>query len=133
MPTPYVVALVLEPEFGERLFGLAARVPVWIVDTPTNHTAAQTYWVEHPGQPHTEGVTTFKVERSASPEAWCAEVLSDIDLHHGESSHDPAYSAVEVFGTTLTAALREGFKDYGMAEFEERPGGFVAKKATAAA
>lgn len=90
--------------------------------------AAQKQWAEHPAQSHTEGVTTFKVDSSASREVWCAEVLSDIDLHHGEYSHDPPYSAVEVLGTTLTRGLRERFNQYEMAEFEERPGGFVAKR-----
>jgi len=131
MPTQYAVAVVLEPAFGERLTELAARLPVWIVDTPANRAAAKRYWAEHPGQSHTEGVTTFKVDLSLSPEAWCAEVLPDIDLHHGEYSHDPAYTAVEVFGTPLTATLQQRFADYGLAECVERPGGFVATKGAA--
>ncbi len=133
MTFPYAVAVVLDLEFGDRLSELAARLPVWIVDTPANRRAAQRHWVEHPGLSHTEGVTTFKVDLSSSAEVWCAEVLSDIDLHHGEYSHDPAYGAVEVFGATLTAALQQTFKGYGMAEFVERPGGFVATRGAAAA
>ena len=70
MPFPYAVAVVLDLEFGDRLSELAARLPVWIVDTPANRRAAQKHWGEHPGLSDTEGVTTFKVDLSSSAEVW---------------------------------------------------------------
>ena len=32
----YVVGIVVDPQFGERLGELAAKLPVWIADTPVN-------------------------------------------------------------------------------------------------
>jgi hypothetical protein len=124
---------VLEPDFGDRLSELAARMPVWIVDTPLNRAAAQKEWAQRPRLSHTEGITTFKVDPAASAEAWLSGVLSDVDLHHGEYSHDPAYSAIEVFGATPTPQLREAFAGYGLDEIAERIGGFVATQSRAAA
>jgi hypothetical protein len=128
MSSPYTVAVVLETEFGESLFEIAARMPVWIVDTPRNRAAAERHWAEHPELPHTLGVTTFKVDRAAPAEDWLADVLSSLDLHHGEYSHDPPYGAIEVFGATLTMGLRGAFAEFGLDELVERPGGFVAKR-----
>src|SRR5262245_46789716 len=118
MPTPYCVAIVLETDLGDRLGELAARMPVWIVDTPANRAAAQRYWAHNPGRPHTEGVTTFVLDASRPDDL--ADVLSEVDLHHGEYSHDPPYSVVEVFGADLTPALRQAFAEFGLTRFIER-------------
>jgi hypothetical protein len=91
------VAIVFDAAFGSRLFELAARMPVWIVDTPPN-LAAVDQWRPHPAQSEAEGVTTFKVDPKETAEAWCADILYMVDLHHGEYSHDPPYSAIEVIG-----------------------------------
>ncbi|HWW83709.1 MAG TPA: hypothetical protein VNZ26_08920 [Vicinamibacterales bacterium] len=122
----YTVGIVVDAAFGDRLLDLALRMPVWIVDTPANRASAETYWRTNPGRSHTEGVTTFKCELSCAPEEWCAGVLSDIDLHHGQYSHVPPYSVVEVFGSSLTEKLRTAFNGYGFAVFSEHPDGFRA-------
>lgn len=124
---PYSVAVVVDVAFA-ALDEIARHMPVWIVDSPYNRDLAVNYWREHAGQSHTEGVTTFKVSESASPEDWCADVLSDVDLHHGEYSHAPPYSVVEVFGTPLSDRLRAAFAEWGFAEFEQRSSGFQATK-----
>ena len=133
MPEPYLVALVVDPVFGERLFSIAERMPVWLVDTPKNRAAAEQHWASHPGQSHTDGVTTFKVDPDASPEDWCAGALSAVDLHHGRLSHAPPYGAVEVFGATPTPALRAAFSSFGFYVITERDGGFRAESSEAAA
>jgi hypothetical protein len=58
-------------------------------------------------------VTTFKVDRDATPEDWLLRILYDVDLHHGHYSHDPPYTTIEVFGTSATPAVRSAFADYG--------------------
>jgi hypothetical protein len=128
MLPPYRVAVVLESDFSDRLSELAARMPIWIVDTPVNRAAAEKEWAQHPSRSHTEGITTFKADPAASAEDRLSGVLSDLDLHHGEYSHDPAYNAIEVFGAALTPLLRKAFAAYGLDEFVERSGGFVASK-----
>ncbi len=124
----YIVAVVLETEFGDRLCELAARMPVWIVDTPVNRSAAEQHWAGHPMSTHLDGVTTFTVDLAGTAEAWLVGILADVDLHHGYYSHDPAYSAIEIYGASLTPEVREALAEYGLMAFAERSGGFVATK-----
>ena len=133
MPEPYLVAVVVDPMFGDRLFSVAAQMPVWIADTPKNRVAAEQHWASHPGQSHNRGVTTFKVDLNASPEDWCAAVLSNVDLHHGRLSQDPPYEALEVFGATPTLALRAALSSFGFRQVTVREGGFRAASSEAAA
>jgi hypothetical protein len=133
MSSSYRVAVVLELDFSDRLSDLAVRMPVWIVDTPVNRAAAKKAWTQRPGLSHTEGITTFTVDLASSAETRLSGVLADVDLHHGEYSHDPAYSVIEVFGAALTPQIRGALAAYGFDEFVERVGGFVARKSRAAA
>jgi hypothetical protein len=126
----HVVAIVLEAHFGERLYDLASRIPVWIVDTSTNRAAAQRYRDLNREQPDHEVVTTFKVDPTQSPETWLTEILGTVDLHHGEYSQHPAYTAIEVFGAGLTSKLREAFAEFGVNTFVQRSGGFVGTKSS---
>jgi len=127
LPT-YSVAMVLDTEFADRLLALASRMPVWIVDTPANRSAAQRFWDSNQSRTDLDGVTTFKVDPAQTPETWLSNVLGDVDLHHGQYSHNPPYSAVEVFGATLTPEVREAFAEFGLIDFVQRPGGFVAAR-----
>jgi hypothetical protein len=132
MSGSYVVAVVLDTEFGERLLALASRMPVWIVDIPTNRAAAQRCWDLNTGGTQLHGVTTFKIDQAQSPETWLLEILANVDLHHGQYSQSPPYRAVEVCGAGLTSELREAFAELGLVEFVERSGGFVATKTSIA-
>ncbi len=133
MPEPYAVAVVVDPVFGERLFSVAPRMPVWIADTPRNRLAVEQHRTRYHGQQSADGVTTFTVDPNTSSEDWCAKVLSTVDLHHGRLSHNPPYSALEVFGATLTPALRATLGDLGFDLFTEREDGFRAASSDAAA
>jgi hypothetical protein len=123
---PYVVAVVVDPAFGERLRELPPGVPVWVADTPANRAAAQRLWRGRRERTHLDGVTTFEVEPGRTPAEWCAAVLGQVDLHHGEYSHAPPYAAVEVIGAEPTAELRAALAQYGLTEVTPRPGGFRA-------
>ena len=128
MSSLYVVAIVLETDFGDRLSALASRMPVWIVDTPANRSSALRHWDPNADQPRQEGVTTFKFDQTQSPETWLIEILGAVDLHHGQYSHDPPYTAIEVFGAALTSTVREAFAEFGLTRFTQRPGGFVGTR-----
>src|SRR5262245_58590331 len=127
MSTSYAVGIVLMPDFGDSLFELAGRMPVWIVDTPINRAAAKRYWAERPGASHAHEVTTFKVDVTLAAETWLVGVIATVDLHHGEMSQDPPYEVVEVFGAALAPVIREAFAEHGFTQYLERPGGFVAR------
>ena len=125
----HVVGVVVDPEYGDRLRALASRMPVWIADSDPNRVAVAALRREGPsGLPHTAigAVTVFDVDQEVSQEAWVLSVLGDIDLHHGEHSHVPPYTALEVFGVEATHDLRVALAEYGLTEIEPRPGGFLA-------
>jgi len=125
---PYTVALVVDPEFGEELAVLAARVHTWAIDTPTNRAVAEGMWSVAPEAHGIEsGVTTFKPQ-GVNAEEWCLAVIDELDMHHNHYSHDPAYSVLEVYGAGLSERIREAFAFYGLVQFEETPAGFIAKK-----
>lgn len=129
MMAPYTIALVLDPEFGQKLATLAARVHTWAIDTPTNRAVAERMWkaTESEGHDIETGVTTFKPQ-GAGAEEWCLAVVDQLDVHHNHYSHDPAYSVLEVYGARLSERIREEFGRYGLVHFEETTQGFIAKK-----
>ncbi|MCM3870506.1 MAG: hypothetical protein ND895_07435 [Pyrinomonadaceae bacterium] len=123
--TPYKVTIIVDPEFGDRL--QKVEPPVWIADTPVNRAAAERVWSECPEESHLNGVTTFQIDLNLTADEWCAGILSAVDLHHGEYSHRPPYSVVEVIGTRLTIGLRQAFSKYGLKEFVKGADGFRAR------
>lgn len=118
----YLVGIVVDPAFGDRLDALAARLPVWIADTEVNRAAAVRVWAAQPALGSTKpgAVTTFKVATRATPEAWCIDVLDDVAEHHA------GYSGGEVYGTPASAALLELLARCGMSEITPVTGGFRA-------
>jgi hypothetical protein len=132
MPTvPYTVAIVLDPEFGDRIDPIASRVHAWVVDSPANHAAAEGIWQRNQDEPSSieNGVTTFGVALNGSRKHWCEEVLGTIDLHHGEDSHVPPLSVLEVYGLPFSEPLRSRFSEYDFTVFQPTDYGFRASKA----
>ena len=127
-----IVAIVVDPEFGERLLSLAEETPVWIADTPANRSVAEALW-SSTGAGVARNVTTFKVDPGKTGEDWCLNILSQVDLHHGHYSQSSAYSALDVIGAHLTPELRDALAEYGLTSCAERSGGFRATRSSAAA
>src|SRR5688572_23407312 len=107
---PHRVAIVVDPNFEARLEALASRLHVWIAATTSNRAAAERYWQTHPPPSGADffeaGVTTFNVDGSQSADEWCAAILSTVEEHHGEFSHKPSVSELEIYGTIPTPRLR---------------------------
>jgi hypothetical protein len=125
----YTVGIVVDAHFGNRICDLARETPVWVVDTLVNRAAAEQRWRDDAARTRFQGVTTFKVNLSGTPNDWCSDILQAVDLHHGEQSHDPSYCSVVVIGTDLSAGLRSIFESYGFAEFSAEGHGFRASVA----
>lgn len=127
--SPHVVSLVFDPEYGDKLTSLAARTHVWVVDTPPNHAVASQIWAQLPDHPLEFGVTTFKVLPNSSANEQCLGMLDTIELHHGEYSHTPPVSVLEIIGLPFSEELRLGFAEFGYNEFQCNSNGFRATKA----
>jgi hypothetical protein len=122
------VAIVLDPDYGNKLASLAAGAHVWIVDTPANRAAASEYWAQNARHKVESGVTTFKFSENASRLETCLDILATVDLHHGEYSSNPPYSELEVIGLPLTDKAKSAIKDLGFGRFETTAEGFRATR-----
>ena|SRR3989442_15403212 len=120
------VHLIVAPDYGELLASLPSGEPAWVADTPPNKTVIQRMWSQK-----WEGITSFQVAPTATPEDWVLSILGQVELHHGEYSQSPPYSALQVVGTGLSQRLREEFEIYGFKQFEDAPDGFLAHKTAA--
>ena len=123
----HAVALVVDPEFGERLTDLSRRIHVWVLGTPTNRRVAERVWREARGVHSLEsGITTFEESPDAAAEEIVRRQLPTIDLHHGAQSHSPPWNVLEVYGTPPTTALRAILSEYGLTDVQATAHGFVA-------
>jgi hypothetical protein len=129
-----IVSIVVDPDFGQRLDGIAERGPVWIAATPANCAAAERWWRAHYPYREHEGVTTFVVAPSASAEQRCLDVLPTVDLHYGAyDDNPPSYDAVQVLGAQPTPELIDFLAENGYTEIRAWPGGFRAGRIEPAA
>ena len=124
----YMVGLIVDPAFGDRVAALAERMPVWIADSAANRAAAEAVRARHmaAGRPSQDSVPVFRVDPADSPATWAIDVLGDIHLHHGEHSHDPPYTAIEIVGARPEPDLVAALAEYGLPQIQPRPNGFVA-------
>jgi hypothetical protein len=123
-----LVFVVLDPAYGGKLAELARAGPVWIVDTPPNRSAAESYWGANPDRTHLDGITTFKFPANSSPEEILDNELDVIDLHHGVYSASPPYAVIEVIGARLSETVRSKLSEFGFGKFEMTSGGFRAAR-----
>jgi hypothetical protein len=124
----YRVAVVVDPEFGERLASLAERMHVWVADTPANRIVAERIWAATAAPSIERGVTTFRINRSEPSDAWAANILPDVELHHGEYSHKPAVDTLEIHGATLSARLRLALGAAGFTHLDDEGMMIVASR-----
>ena len=125
-PPPSTVHLVVAPDYGERLMDLPFGEPAWVADTVPNKPVIQRMWSQK-----RDGITSFQIAPTATPEDWLIDILDQVELHHGEYSQSSPYSALQVVGTELSRRLRAELESYGFNRFEHAPDGFLAHKTAA--
>ena len=125
--TPYVVAIVVDSQFGAHLRELNAVYPVWAVDSTANRETATELWGGGEAERRDRGLTLFRAEEGGSPADWCAEIIGTVEEHHGAYSHNPPVTVIEVYGTAATPALREAFAEYGFNEVVNTANGCRAR------
>lgn len=128
----HAVALVVDRAFGVKLIALAARIHVWIVDTPMNNTTVEVVWRAACGASSLDhGATKFDSGGpTKTPDEIARSILDTIDLHHGEHSHMPPWSVLEVYGTSPTPTLVAAFAELGFSNVVPASDGFKAWRST---
>ena len=121
------VAVVLDPDYGEGVRDLARDRHVWIVRSPINDAVAEAVRAGSEEHSLESGISTFNGRES--PEESFLSILGVIEEHHGEYSHDPPLSVIEVFGVGATDAIREEAAAYGFRRIEPSDEGFTAYRA----
>ncbi len=89
-----VVALVLDPGFGEKVGPLAQTMPVWIVSSPINDLAVRTLRSKFKEQ----DITTLFMRPDEQYSDILSRALYAIDEHHGPVSQLVPYDTVEAYG-----------------------------------
>ena len=118
---PRTVAIVFDPDYGTSLDRLAFRVPVWLVDTPGNRTAAEHALLAAVEWPHIS-VTLFRpAEGRPSKTDWRA-LIEQIGLR------EKAIDVFELIGAEATPVARAAFDEAGFPRFDETEGGFRARR-----
>lgn len=117
----FAIAIVVDPDFGDRLPALVQRLEVYVVGSPANRGVAK--------QIYRENDRNVQVLRGSpfTPDQQCASFLRTALEFSSVADHDPPLSIVEVFGTPLTAELRKVFEEQAFPVFHETADGFVAR------
>jgi hypothetical protein len=125
------VLVVMDPNYGERLRQMwQPGRPAWVAMTPINEPTVRSFWTSYPDTDYLTGITAFDFDPDALPENSFLDYLGTIDLHHGPSSSETPYTAIEVIGVRLAIDVREALSELGFDEFVEHPSGFIARRST---
>jgi hypothetical protein len=124
---PYMVHVIVDPAFGQRLREIPVGEPIWIADTEVNRPAYKMVETERNPESYLVGLTCFKVDAKNSPEDWLISEIATIDLHHGEMSHAPPWSIINVIGAKWSNRIRDELAKFGFDKHEDTADGFKAR------
>ena len=122
------VALVLDPDFGERVIQLAERMPVWIIDSPKNCSVIEKARSVESFGAGGERITTFKAKERELYAAVCERIVQSLDDHYNENSQSLGYSELEVTGVSLSEVSLRPFLELKFDQFLVTSTGFIANK-----
>jgi hypothetical protein len=104
------IAVVFDPEFGERLCTLTENIHVWTISSQTNDKAIKAYMSQRRSRgddPLAHGITEFE-GTDLTP-----ELMETIWDHHGEFTHDPPLSEMMIIGLSLRQPMIDLLYEYG--------------------
>ncbi len=125
-PATERVALVVDPEFGDRATELCRRMRVWLVQSPVNTPVAQREWDTSKTHSPYSGITTFTPVADDTPAARVLRILYAVNEHHNEYSCQTPWRVLEVYGASPTEPVRAALQKLGVTRFEPFEGGFTA-------
>src|SRR5437016_5660708 len=113
MTTQYQVSLVLDPDAGVALDGIAADGPTWVLHSPANRAACERLWRagREAGAPLDLTLFTSPVHVDTEAEWGC--ILDNLETHHGQDSHVPPLESIRVIGASVSFAARRVLATYG--------------------
>lgn len=127
MESAHQVAIVVRGDLAPELEALVRHRHVWAVRTPETEEVARRVWSGPETQqadPLAAGLTLFN--GNATAEMSLLSILDTVELHHGQYSHDPPLSIIEVLGTDVTDAIREALAALEFTQIHPSHEGFTA-------
>ena len=118
-----VLALIVDPEYGERMQSLVERMPIWALNSTTNRAAAE--WIWEKAEDTRKRITLFDVPDFPLDTQDLVGVLASIDgerKKHGQ----PAILDLEVIGMELFPDLNGALLEFGFRTVESTVSGFRA-------
>jgi hypothetical protein len=117
--TRAAVIVILDPRFGEKIFDIPTRHPVWIAGSEMNRAAA--------GELHPDtDVTTWSHPFEAITEDDWLGILEVLDRHHGPLAGEPPVDRLLVYGPAVTPAITAALREYEFPVVLPTPAGFLA-------
>ncbi|KVD37362.1 hypothetical protein WS61_25240 [Burkholderia sp. ABCPW 11] len=135
MTTRNTIALIVDPDSGERIHDIAAHARhTWVVTSDTNDPVIRQIWNTRRAESDraAEGGVTLFLRHGDDRESWCAGILDAVDDHHGDAMHLDGHAILAVYGTPLSARLRHALYAFGFSGFVSTVEGFRAIKRGAA-
>ena len=121
------VAIVVDPEFGDRLDSVVNRQCAWIAESAANRVAVERL---RRGK-LAYVVTIFFFDPTASRAEVLARILPAVDEHHGTLSCNPPYKRVSVYGVQPTAIVQAALTGINFESDAVMTDGFIARHVTA--
>jgi hypothetical protein len=120
------VAVVLDPDYAERIIDLSRKCHAWVVRSAANDAVVAGLRQDSPAYSSDEGVSSFN--GAETPEAAFLTILSVVEEHHGAYSHHPPFSVIEVIGLEPSKAVSDELSACGFGQIEPSEDGFVARR-----
>ncbi len=117
------VAIVLDPEYGERLEGLVEHVPVWALNSTTNRAATEWLWEKNPDT--RRRITLFDVPNYPLDTQEFVGVVASVVAQRAKHEEAPLQD-VEVIGMELFPDLNGALLEFGFQSVEPTVRGFKA-------
>ncbi|MFL5563136.1 MAG: hypothetical protein ACJ79K_16850 [Gemmatimonadaceae bacterium] len=121
------VAIVLDANFGAQLHGLAASIPVWIVDAPGNRAAIESEWTRRRRDGAERELSVFRMIDGLSPSEHIAALVRTIDGAHGPAVQHPAFTTLVVIGSSADEVAIAAIKAAGGGSVVETAEGFSVR------
>lgn len=120
---PVSLAVVVDPEYGERMQGLVERMPIWALNSTTNRAAAEWLWEKE--ERTRKRITLFDVPDFPLDTQDFIGVLASIDGERKKHGAPPLQD-LEVIGMELFPDLNGALLEFGFQKVETTVSGFKA-------
>jgi len=125
----YVVVIVLDPAFGDRILEVGRNNDVWMTPSEVNRDAANRLRKLVENESNAPFVSMWSTPRTGATEDEWLGILQDIEMHHGEYAHDPLVTRLRIIGATPEPHSVAALREYGFTEIKSEAGGFTVSRA----